>query len=170
MIILPSSLPVRISWQRLPSCWRPAPTSTLRPSAAKRRWWRYWCISHKMLGRVKWTCADLSRIKKTEKQEVVKLNTTFSLPLCLLPFYSVCTWHIIFLNKCCMSFAGVQKRERRRSAPPAGVRSWLQHPVQAQEHSHVFCQAQQQSDGVWPHQGPSQHVSADQSLQPHRTL
>lgn len=57
--------------------------------------------------------------------------------------------------------SGVQKRERWRSAPPAGVWSWLQHPVQTQEHGHVLCQAQQQSDGVRPHQGPHQHVSAN---------
>lgn len=61
--------------------------------------------------------------------------------------------------------SGMQKRKRWHSAPPAGVRGRLQHPVQTQEHSHVLCQAQQQSHGVWPDQGPHQHVSANNSFQ-----
>lgn len=61
--------------------------------------------------------------------------------------------------------SGMQKRKRWHSAPPAGVRGRLQHPVQTQEHSHVLCQAQQQSHGVWPDQGPHQHVSANNCFQ-----
>lgn len=55
----------------------------------------------------------------------------------------------------------MQERKRRRGAPPAGVRRRLQHPVQTQEHGHVFCKAEQQSASVRPRQGPSQHVSVD---------
>lgn len=60
----------------------------------------------------------------------------------------------------------MQERKRRRGAPPAGVRRRLQHPVQTQEHGHVFCKAEQQSASVRPRQGPSQHVSVDKRSPP----
>lgn len=71
----------------------------------------------------------------------------------------------LVLNSADSSDSGLQKRERRCSAPPAGVRGGLQHLVQTQEHSHVLCQAQQQSDCLRPHKGSRQHVSVSLTIQ-----